>query len=159
MKIDQQSSAQKNYLQVRNVISKAGRLIHRPVVIIGFVIVLMMVSLVSGVYLYKVGVLTKIKAIVNDTRIDAQASIQKELSPYVDNGLPKLYLDIPFDNYQQLSDQRDAALAAGVLISSDDDYVTGELHLENEASQAIELRLKATGRTISAGINGRSAFI
>ncbi|MBI9048059.1 MAG: CotH kinase family protein [Anaerolineaceae bacterium] len=142
MKISQEQKQNKNRNRFHKLAGLISKFFHQPIVIVMVMIGIMMVSLIAGVYLYKAGVLTNIKSAFTDMSIETHANIQRELSPYIDNDLSTLYLDIAFDDYQTLSIKRDTALSAGVLLSSDEDYVPGKIHLDDETSQRIELRLK-----------------
>jgi len=52
-----------------------------------------------------------------------------------------LDIDIPFENWQQIVNKRHQALEDGVLITSDDDFVTAELRTK-EQKLPIKIRLK-----------------
>jgi hypothetical protein len=142
MKINQkQSRAPRKEIKKGNS-NKIIRFIQKPIVFFSAIIVIVIASMLAGVYLYKAGIFSKIKAHVIDTSNDIHSEVQLELSPYMDNGLETLYLDISFDDFQQISEKRDEAMSAGILITSDEDYVPGEIHLENQNPQKVELRLK-----------------
>jgi len=73
---------------------------------------------------------------------EAAASVSDEMRLYENNGLPTLYIDLPFANYQKLLDKRDEALKIGILNTSDADFVSGEIHLQGEPAMKADLRLK-----------------
>ena len=142
MKIIQEQTQSKAKVRNRGKFQKIVKFFQKPIVFFITITIIIVVSMLAGVFFYKAGVFSKIKARVIDTTNEIHSDVQIELSPYVDNGLDTLYLDIAFDDFQQISTKRDEALEAGILISSDDDYVPGELHLDGDDSQKIELRLK-----------------
>jgi hypothetical protein len=142
MKIIQEQTQPKNRKKDDGIFRRVIRFAQKPFIFLCMVIVIFVGSMLAGVYFYKAGVFSKIKTGFFDSANKIHSDVQLELSPYMDNGLDTLYLDIAFDDFQQISEKRDEALDVGVLISTDDDYVPGELHLEGQSSQKIELRLK-----------------
>jgi hypothetical protein len=142
MKIDTKKRTTQIKIRFPVFSEKSQCILRNPWVLSGLLLGIVFVSMLAGVYMYKAGYFTRIKAVLKEARFDTQESIQKELSPYVENGLPDLYLDIAFDDFQKISQKRDEALQAGILFSTDEDYVPAKIRLENEAPQFIELRLK-----------------
>jgi hypothetical protein len=54
--------------------------------------------------------------------------------------LPALYVDMRFENYQRLLDERSQALRLGVNVASDQDYVPASISC-NDISTAVQMRL------------------
>jgi hypothetical protein len=73
---------------------------------------------------------------------EAAAAIQEEARMYENNGLPTLYIDLPFESYQKLLQKRDEALKIGVLNTTDADFVPGKVQLQNGPKLDAKLRLK-----------------
>ena len=65
-----------------------------------------------------------------------------EILLYTSNNLETLYVDIPFDSLQTLEKKREEALDLGILFSTDEDYVSAEMHLNKDDSVDVKLRLK-----------------
>lgn len=55
--------------------------------------------------------------------------------------LPRLTIDVPFDSYRRLLQEREEALRQGVTISSHADFVTATIRLD-ESAVAVDLRLR-----------------
>ena len=68
--------------------------------------------------------------------------IKTEIKLYEANGLPTIFLDIPFDSMLKIEEKRVEALAVGILLSSDDDYVPANMHYNDEQNLDIKIRLK-----------------
>ena len=77
---------------------------------------------------------------------EAARSIKEEVQLYENNGLPTMYIDLEFEDYQKLLDKRNEALAIGVLNSSDEDYVPARIHVEDQPGKDVKLRLKEIGQ-------------
>jgi len=73
---------------------------------------------------------------------EAVQEVEAEARLYTENGLPTLYLDVPFKSYQKLTEKRAEALKIGILLSSDEDLVPARLHLQGQKEVDIEMRLK-----------------
>lgn len=54
---------------------------------------------------------------------------------------PKISIDIKYKDYQKILQKRDEAINTGLLVSSDDDYVSATIHYDNK-ELPIEIRLK-----------------
>ncbi len=61
---------------------------------------------------------------------------------YENNGLPTLYIDLPFKSYQQLLEKRNEALKIGVLNTPDADFVKGEVPLQDGPKLDAKFRVK-----------------
>jgi hypothetical protein len=57
------------------------------------------------------------------------------------NGLPTLYFDIGFEEYQTMAAQRDEALEKGILLLDDDDWMQAQIRFQDEAIP-VRIRLK-----------------
>jgi len=73
---------------------------------------------------------------------EAALDIQDEIRMYENNGLPTLYIDLPFKSYQQLLEKRNEALKIGVLNTTDADFVKGEVQLQDGPKLDAKFRLK-----------------
>lgn len=73
---------------------------------------------------------------------EAAKNVEDEIRMYVDNGLPTLYIDMPFENYHKLLEKRNEALQLGILNTTDADFVDGQVHLQNGPTLDADLRLK-----------------
>jgi hypothetical protein len=62
-------------------------------------------------------------------------------APDEGDALPTLYLDIAPDDFAQIQAKRQEALALGILLATDDDYVPGTIRLDGEEIP-VDLRLK-----------------
>ena len=60
----------------------------------------------------------------------------------MDNDLPTLFIDLPFEGYQQLLDKRAEALDLGILNTTDEDFVYTEVHLKDDPHLDAKIRLK-----------------
>jgi len=109
----------------------------------------------AGMLAYRVGVFrpvyTEIKHFLNDGWSgvtlggpveEIYKNVTDEMRLYQNNGLPTLYLDMPFESYQQLLEKRDEAVRLGILITSDEDYVPATVQLGDGNKLDAEVRLK-----------------
>ena len=71
------------------------------------------------------------------TNLDSRFSFN---SPNIGE-LPTLVVDMPFENYDQLLDQRAEALESAVFIAEDSDFLNGDIRF-GEATIPVQLRLK-----------------
>ena len=79
---------------------------------------------------------------MKETMRELYGLIKSETVAYSGNNLPTLYLDIPFENLQIIQQKRDEALESGILLASDDDYVSAIVRYNDSAPMDVELRLK-----------------
>ena len=79
---------------------------------------------------------------VSDIVSEVRNELRTELTLYQSNGLPTVFLDIPFDSMMQIEEKRDEAFSIGILLSSDDDYVPATMRYNDEQTLDIKLRLK-----------------
>lgn len=110
---------------------------------IGFILVILFMGFIAGSWFldksYIVYYFTKVKNMVSSEAQDIQNT---ESYLQESNNLDTLTLDIPFDSLQQLSVKREAAIAKGVLLSSDDDLVNAKATVNQDNTVKIDLRLK-----------------
>jgi len=71
-------------------------------------------------------------------KLDPQIIPQKQLS----NGLDKISITISRKAFKKIKNKRNRALKNKILITEDNDLVDGQLRLNNEEFQNVELRLK-----------------
>ena len=69
-------------------------------------------------------------------------NVKNEARLYMDNGLPTMYMDISFEDYQQLLQKRNEALEIGILNTTDADFVDAIVHLQGENDFEANVRLK-----------------
>ena len=117
-------------------------------------LIVFLISFWIGGVLYENGIHTPIKLLLQG-RVDEISDgsfkslftefsglVKSETIAYTGNNLPTLYLDIPFENLQIIQEKRDEARKTGILLSSDDDYVTATARYNDSAPMDVELRLK-----------------
>ena len=68
--------------------------------------------------------------------------LRQEIGLYDANGLATIFLDIPFDSLLKIEEKRTEALIAGILLTSDEDFVPARMHLNNGDPFNIRIRLK-----------------
>jgi len=112
---------------------------------------LLLFSFFGGMFFYRSGYASKLSSLIRrlpQSEVLIQAvdevneEIIKESKLYQSNGLSNIFLDIPFDSMLAIEDKREAALAVGILQSSDDDYVPATMRYNDEQTLDIKLRLK-----------------
>ncbi|MBN1265964.1 MAG: hypothetical protein JXA25_10755 [Anaerolineales bacterium] len=120
--------------------------------------VLLLITFAGGMFFYRGGYATTIKEKIllalgagrniSITEFGSEAAdlvtseLQSELSLYQSNGLPTLFLDVPFTSMMSLEEKREEALTLGILLSTDEDYVPATLHFNDEQTLDIKIRLK-----------------
>ena len=121
----------------------------------GLSVLIVSISFLAGMVFYRSGYASFFSARIRneditDERIsDLQApfsgitdELNAEISLYESNGLPTVFLDIPFSSMTDIEEKRDEALEIGILFSEDDDYVQGSIRYNDGESMDVELRLK-----------------
>lgn len=116
---------------------------------------LLCVSFISGALVYRAGILHPVTAFVKGVLAQGRfypglppavkevaVAVQDEVRLYQDNGLPTLYIDLPFESYQRLLEKRTEAIEIGVLNTTDADFVSGQVHLQDGQKLDAKLRLK-----------------
>ncbi|MAT44249.1 MAG: hypothetical protein CL609_18110 [Anaerolineaceae bacterium] len=73
---------------------------------------------------------------------DAVENLTDEIRLYLDNDLPTIYIDIGFEEYQELLEKRNEALDLGILVSADDDFVPASIRFQDGQPLDVEMRLK-----------------
>ncbi|MBI9048846.1 MAG: hypothetical protein JEZ00_05490 [Anaerolineaceae bacterium] len=111
-------------------------------------------AFVFGKSLYQQGAHTLVKYVlqgrveelpdgaIKEALIEASGLITSETYAYQQNDLSTLYLDIPFENTQVIQQKRDEAVETGVLLASDEDYVSATVRYDDSAPMDVKLRLK-----------------
>ena len=84
----------------------------------------------------------RIKKLTIKTEKALTVEMRREFGLYDENGLATIFLDIPFESLMTIEKKRSEALVAGILLTSDEDYVPAQMHLVNDATFDIKLRLK-----------------
>ena len=109
----------------------------------------------TGALIYRAGILHPLNALVKgifsqglfypglpEPVIEVGLAVQDEVRMYEDNGLPTLYIDMPFESYEKLLEKRNEALSIGVLNTTDDDFVPGQVQLQDGPKLDAKFRLK-----------------
>ncbi len=105
----------------------------------------------AGMFFYRAGYAAKMFAKAKDIlqtgpltqAIDeVTEEINTEIKLYQNNGLPNIFLDVPFESMMAIEKKREEALVIGVLHSSDDDYVPATIRCNDAQTLDIKLRLK-----------------
>ena len=115
--------------------------------IVALVLLLTVGAFLSGMFFYRGGYATEILAGVrsgleSEVINEAVNELDTELRLYQSNGLPTIFLDIPFDSMMSIETEREEALEVGILLSSDEDYVSANMHYNDEQNLDIKIRLK-----------------
>jgi len=131
--------------------------IWRKIPIIGNLIKLSAVLLGSflvGNLLYHAGIHREIKyflqgrinemhsGIITTALIEIYDQIGNEVNTYIGNDLPTLFLDIPFENVQLIQNKRDEGVNRGILLSSDEDFVSATIRYNDSSPINVKIRLK-----------------
>lgn len=107
------------------------------------VLILLVLFFVGGIYAERNGILKTFSSRLGSFALDQFVEeLNTESQLYKDSSLPTIYLDIPFDSMLTLTEKREKALRIGILLSSDDDYVPAEIHINDAKKYAVDLRLK-----------------
>lgn len=104
----------------------------------GIMILLLLASFLAGLSLFATNGISTLQQMF----LQAQRSLLLEPLAYRTNGLPNLYLDLAFEDYQKILDKREEAMRVGILLTYDEDMVPGTLRLGNGDTQRIDIRLK-----------------
>ncbi|MBN2047259.1 MAG: CotH kinase family protein [Anaerolineaceae bacterium] len=118
------------------------RVIVSPFLLVLFVSVLLVGLLVVGVVLQQHGIPARAKNTLLGFISTTRQELNREVAVYRANGLNTVYLDIPFESLNQIEEKRQEALATGILLASDEDFVNAELTYGDDSPINIELRLK-----------------
>lgn len=119
--------------------------------ILGGIFLLVLVAFLGGILFYRSGAASRISSwlrripqseVVVQSINEIEQEIIDERLLYYSNGLPNIFLDVPFDSMMQIEAKRAEALDLGVLYASDDDFVPATMHLNEEQTLDIKLRLK-----------------
>jgi hypothetical protein len=108
----------------------------------------------SGIFLFRQGFHHDVKyflqgrfdelheGAIKDAVLEVSDQLQSEVDIYIGNDLPSLFLDIPFENFQLIQAKRNEAVENGILLSSDDDFVSATVRYGNSAPIKVKIRLK-----------------
>lgn len=149
MKIFEQNSEQKRF---QDTLSSHLNHIWRHWL---FQALLVFATFFAGMLVYRAGILRPIYAGLKTILIEGvdavnlpgpveevKSNLVSEVRLYVNNGLPTLYIDLPFESYEKLRAKRNEALEVGILLSSDEDYVPAKVQLQDGPKLQVEMRLK-----------------
>jgi len=70
--------------------------------------------------------------------------LKSEVRLYQTNPLQTIFLDIPYESLDAIQKKRDEALARGILLASDEDFVPASMRL-NEGTGGIRIKLRLKG--------------
>lgn len=120
-----------------------------------FQVTMLVAAFLAGMLVFRSGILrpvyTQLKHFVTQggaaqlfvSPIDEAIEIVvDEVRMYQNNGLPTLYIDMPFESYQQLLVKRDEAVKLGILFTSDEDFVPATVQLQDGQKLDADIRLK-----------------
>lgn len=107
--------------------ARLPRLILWAIVVLG--------ALVAGIILGQSGFLTE----AADLQTSWPPWNQRTPSANGSGQLPVIYVDMPFDNYNQILDQRQEALQQGVFLPAETDFVNADMRVE---AQTIPVRMR-----------------
>ncbi len=114
-------------------------------------LVLLAVTFFAGLYSYKrvyLPALGLVKELIAGSKAvpeavkEVEKNVTNEIRMYLENGLPTLYIDLPFEGYQKLLNKRQEAIEIGVLNTTDADFVDAQVHLTGGPNLEAKLRLK-----------------
>lgn len=97
---------------------------------------------VMGAVAHKNGLFQFVKVMTSDIAEEVLETIDGEVALYADNGLPTLYIDMPFESSQRIEEKRTEALRIGMLLTSDDDYVPAQVRYRDGEILDVRMRLK-----------------
>ena len=133
---DQQGSLQR-------LIEPLIRLWRKPLFKIALLVGLMMVAFTTGAYTHKRGYILRAREEVDQVVDEVVDEVQSEAAAFINSDeLPTLYIDMPFESYQQILDKRTEALEMNVLLTSDEDMVPAQVRYEDGNSLDAKMRLK-----------------
>jgi len=78
---------------------------------------------------------------LKDRLLDIPALYLNTLKPKSNDDLPQLFLDISFKRFQKLQTKRQKALATGILVQEEGDFVSAKIRY-GESTTKVKLRLK-----------------
>ncbi len=114
-------------------------------------ILLVLLSFLGGMLFYRSGIASRLSSWLrripkSELVVQSIAEVKQEIKDegllYHSNGLPNIFLDVPFDSMLQIEGKREEALAIGVLYSSDEDFVPATMRLNDQQNLDIKIRLK-----------------
>ena len=100
------------------------------------------IAFLAGALVYRKGYLHNLLNFTKQASAQVVENIETEVEMYISNGLPTLYIDLPFESYQSILDKRDEALQTGILLSTDEDFVPAQVHLGDTTPLDVKIRLK-----------------
>jgi hypothetical protein len=119
------------------------RLWSEPLFKIALVVGLMMAAFMAGAFAHQRGYIFALRQEVDQAVDDVVDDVQSEVATFINNDeLPTLYIDMPFESYQQILDKRTEALEMNVLLTSDEDMVPAQVRYEDGDSLDAKMRLK-----------------
>jgi len=115
----------------------------------------LLLAFVAGAVVYRSGIVRPVTLFIRQVITQGPQSIKlpgpaaelakdvkDEVRLYVDNGLPTLYIDMKFKDYQKVLAKRDEALKIGILNTTDADLVPAKVHLADGPEMNVKMRLK-----------------
>lgn len=116
---------------------------------------LLLIAFLLGAMVYRSGVIRPVTLMIRGFILQGQIpdqvseplnevakNVQDEIRMYENNGLPTLYIDVKFKDYQKLEEKRNEALKVGILNTTDADFVPAKVELQNGPKLEAKIRLK-----------------
>ena len=121
---------------------RVAKTYYSPGVQFLMIVLLLLIGFSYGVSMTESGNLHKTLGTITRKTRDILRDLRVEFLAYSENGLPTLYIDLPFESYNQIVEKREEALKTGVLFTSDEDLVPCQISYQDGELLDAELRLK-----------------
>ena len=93
--------------------------------------------------MHKRGYILRAREEVDQVVDEVVDEVQSEAAAFINSDeLATIYIDMPFESYQQILDKRTEALEMNVLLTSDEDMVPAQVRYESGNSLDAKMRLK-----------------
>ena len=137
-----QETQPRRFSALRRLLERAGP--RRAAAVAGVVLLVLgstLWGLYEGMYLYRVKVAASLADLLDDVLVTRLAIVPNWIGGWWSSDAEQLSFDIKHSDFQKLAYQRELALARGVLIGKNDDFVPARLHHGGRALKA-KVRLK-----------------
>jgi len=119
------------------------KLWRAPLFKIALLVGLMVVAFIMGAFAHQRDFIFRARQEVDQVVDDVVDDVQSEVAAFINTDeLPTIYIDMPFESYQQILDKRTEALEMHVLLTSDEDMVPAQVRYEDGDSLDAKMRLK-----------------
>ena len=116
---------------------------RKPLLKIAFLVALLLITFLSGAFSHKRGYIFLAREEIDQVVDDVVDDVQSEVAAFMNTDeLPTLYIDMPFESYQQILDKRAEALERHALVTTDEDMVNAQVRYEDGAILDVKMRLK-----------------